>query len=178
MQAPIAARILKLSPTLLAAALLAGCAASPERFYADPASISDTQLCRTFLTSAVGTDVKFAADVRGSAAMRGLTYERCQAMVNRQNVQIGAGALIGAAMVAVARSSGGSTGVGVGVGVGLGGHAGERAGPVYDSQWDWDEYTDPQQRLVWACRGVQSGQISETYHCADKARADLRWPQK
>jgi hypothetical protein len=178
MQSTIAARPAKLISALLVVAMVTGCAASPERFYADPSSISDTQLCRTFLTSAVGTDVKFAADVRNSAGLRGLSYERCQAMVNRQNVQIGAGALLGAAIIAVARNGSSNTSVGVGVGVGLGGDAVERAGPVYDSQWEWDEYTDAERRLVWACRGVQSGHISETYHCADKPQADLRWPQK
>lgn len=54
------------------------------------------------------------------------------------------------------------------------------AGPVYlyDYEWDWDEFYNEQYQLVWACRGVQTGQFANQAHCTNLPRTDLRWPDK
>lgn len=49
--------------------------------------------------------------------------------------------------------------------------------PARDYEWDWDEfYYD--NSLVWACRGVQTGQFAEQSNCAYKVKVDFRWPDK
>ena len=46
-----------------------------------------------------------------------------------------------------------------------------------DYQWDWDAfYRDG--RLVWACRGVQTGRFAELERCRGKPKNDSRWPTK
>jgi len=47
-----------------------------------------------------------------------------------------------------------------------------------DYEWDWDQYYNQYGRLVWSCRGVQTGQFAELSRCASKYRTDARWPQK
>jgi hypothetical protein len=47
-----------------------------------------------------------------------------------------------------------------------------------DYDWDWDEQYDGANRLVWVCRGVQSGQYAEPSRCGYKMRTDIRWPSK
>lgn len=52
------------------------------------------------------------------------------------------------------------------------------ASPTADYDWDWDEQYDGTNRLVWVCRGVQSGQYAEPSRCGFKMRTDIRWPGK
>jgi len=47
-----------------------------------------------------------------------------------------------------------------------------------DTDWDWDEIHDEAHRLVWVCRGVQSGRLAPTNHCLGKLQIDWRWPSK
>lgn len=49
------------------------------------------------------------------------------------------------------------------------------ATPTTDYDWDWDEFYS-QGRLVWACRGVQTGQFADASHCTYKLKTDARWP--
>lgn len=70
--------------------------------------------------------------------------------------------LLGVGAFAIARKHGG------------GGAAGLTQ-PV-DFDWDWDQFQDQNGRLVWACRGAQTGQFAELSRCAMKVRSDLRWP--
>jgi hypothetical protein len=82
---------------LLISALLAGCAASPAKFYADSASLSDTTLSITLKTANSASDPAFAADVRRAVVARNLTDHSCQTLVNRQNAASAAGAVVGVA---------------------------------------------------------------------------------
>lgn len=78
-------------------ALLSGCAASSKTFYASPAKVKDTQLCRTFLEAAEKGDQQFAYDTAQEAGRRGLTLEECQNKVATEN-----GVLVATALVATA----------------------------------------------------------------------------
>lgn len=158
---------LKLHTAIFTLLFIVGCAASPEKFYANSATLSDARLCRTLKAASGGRDLTFAADVRQAADARGLDDFSCQSIVNKQNAAIAVGIVAGAALVAVAKN-GGSGGVG----------ATTTTGQGYDVEWDWDQFNNQYGQLVWACRGIQTGQYSETYHCNGKMQADWRWPQK
>jgi hypothetical protein len=60
-------------------------------------------------------------------------------------------------------------------GSGGGGYAPAQAA---DYDWDWDQFYNANYQLVWACRGVQTGQFSDESHCTYKAKIDSRWPAK
>lgn len=47
-----------------------------------------------------------------------------------------------------------------------------------DYDWDWDQFYNQYRVLVWACRGVQTGQFAELERCSYKYKTDLRWPKK
>jgi hypothetical protein len=160
----------KLNLTLLLAIALTGCAVSPDRFYADPVSLSDGQLCRT-LNRAAGADPAFAADVRLEVHARGFTDESCRSLVSSQNSAIATGFLLGTAVATRTRHR--HVGVGVGVGIAI------PTGParIDDTEWDWDQFHDQQRQAAWACRGVQSGQYTSPERCTGKAQTDWRWPQ-
>jgi len=48
--------------------------------------------------------------------------------------------------------------------------------PSDDSSWAWDSFRDQYGNLVWACRGMQTGQFSFLVRCRDRPRHDLTWP--
>jgi outer membrane murein-binding lipoprotein Lpp len=47
-----------------------------------------------------------------------------------------------------------------------------------DREWDWDQFYGPNNQLVWACRGVQSGQFADAAYCNYLMKVDFRWPDK
>lgn len=161
----------KLISATVALTLVSGCAVSSSEFYRQRLTMSNAQLCRTFASSedkvfqeqSVDNEI-FANDVRVEINRRNLSHMECKQIVSGQNLAIGAGALLGAALIAVARRNGGGGGGG---------------GPAkYDTEWDWDEFYNGYHQLVWACRGVQTGQFADEYHCAGKLQTDNRWPGK
>lgn len=173
------------------AALLAGCATSRNSFYSDPTAVGDGQICRTLAGESVKADPEFQHALRTELRMRGVNEADCSAIVQNQNVAIGVGAILGAAIVAAAASSD-SDGH-----HGHRGHHGRRHGsdtfidigivvppagavvPVYaDAQWDWDQYQNQAGALVWGCRGVQTRQLVHPDQCSGKDMIDLRWPEK
>lgn len=141
---------------------LAGCAVSPERFRSERYSLSNTQVCRTAISSAAEKDPSFNYDVWQEAQRRGLTGQDCRALINEQNVGIGVAAILGAAIIAASRGGGG----------------GGYNPAAYDTEWDWDQFYNEYRQLVWACRGVQTGQFAEAYRCSGKWQTDARWPSK
>jgi hypothetical protein len=48
--------------------------------------------------------------------------------------------------------------------------------PSDDRLWAWDSFRNQYGTLVWACRGVQTGQFSFLVRCHDRPRHDLTWP--
>lgn len=102
--------------------LVSGCAASPKTFYANPAAVKDTTLCRTFLEAAEKGDEQYARDTGNEAGSRGLTLEQCQSKVNTENAVLIGMAVIATGAAAVAACSGG----------GCGGYS----GPAYNNDVD------------------------------------------
>ena len=47
-----------------------------------------------------------------------------------------------------------------------------------DYEWAWDQFYHSNGSLVWACRGVQTGQFAEKINCLGKPKNDYRWPNK
>ena len=47
-----------------------------------------------------------------------------------------------------------------------------------DTNWDWDQFYNKSNLLVWACRGVQTGQFAPLNKCSYKNKNDQRWPNK
>jgi hypothetical protein len=146
---------------LTALSILTGCAATPSDFYTNRYSISDEKLCRGMQSDAAKTDPTFSSDLHAEASRRGISTSDCETIVGKQNLAIGAGVLLGAAVIALARKGGG------------GGSA--QAG---DYQWDWDQFYNQSGQLVWNCRGVQTGRFADNSRCAGKLMVDTRWPSK
>ena len=86
---------------------LQACAASPKTFYANPASVKDTTLCRTFLDAAEAGQDQFAQDTAAEAIKRGLTLEQCQDKVARENAVLAGVAVVAVGAAAIAACSGG-----------------------------------------------------------------------
>ena len=47
-----------------------------------------------------------------------------------------------------------------------------------DRDWDWDAFYDQYGRLVWRCRGIQTGRFDENDKCLYDSKDDNRWPNK
>ena len=50
--------------------------------------------------------------------------------------------------------------------------------PTHDTDWAWDQFHHSTGSLVWACRGIQTGQFAKHTRCAGKSKNDYRWPNK
>lgn len=158
--------------TALIASLLSGCALSPAEFREKRYEVSDTRLCTTLrnATSAAvanGEDSYFEFQVRAEVERRGLDDESCARLERNQAIAIGVGVLAGAALVASSRGGGAVAGGATGY-----------ASTAYDYDWEWDQFYNQNRFLVWACRGVQTGQFAEQYRCAGKLQTDWKWPGK
>jgi hypothetical protein len=160
----------KISLTLIVC-LLSGCALSPAEFREKRYEVSDVRLCKTLNSSAAADDSFFQYQVRNEVERRGLDDARCAQLERNQALAIGAGVLVGAALVAAARNGGVAGGAAVGGGSGY-------ASTNYDYDWEWDQYYNQNRLLVWSCRGVQTGQFAEPYRCASKLQTDWKWPGK
>lgn len=75
---------------------------------------------------------------------------------------VAAVAVIG--LVALAASAGG------------GGRSAAPAARAHDYDWEWDQFYNEFNQLVWACRGRQTGQFAYPERCQFKVKADLTWP--
>lgn len=83
----------------------------------------------------------------------------CESMTREDWVKVAAvTAVVGAAYYASRHGSGGGM-------------------PLGDTDWDWDEFYW-QGQLIWACRGVSTGQFANHERCSYKAKSDWRWPDK
>ncbi len=153
--------------SILIVSLLSGCAVSSANFYNDRYSLSNPQLCRTLQSSQTIKDPNFLRDVRNEIDRRGLSDDECVTIVRNQSAAIGAGLLVGIAVVAAARKGGGG-----------GGGGGSGGGTAYDFDWEWDQHYGSNRQLVWSCRGVQTGQFAALSNCASKFQNDWKWPGK
>lgn len=149
----------------LLVSILSGCAVSRSAFYENRHAVSDTKLCHALAGNDAKNDADFSSDLHAEASRRGLSTSDCETKKRNQALAVGAGVLLGAAIIAVAKKGGG-------------GYYAPTANNVRDTQWEWDEFRDESGYLVWACRGVQSGRFSDQHHCNGKFQSDYRWPGK
>lgn len=148
---------------------LAACAVTPQQFSAQRTSITDSDLCHTWVYAARSNDRQLERDVTAEVYRRGLNDTTCTqatAAAKQRAVDnfVGTTAvLLGAAAV-------------IGLAAKGGGNLAGAMTPEDDTDWDWDLFYNEYRQLVWACRGVQTGQFADTQRCAYKAKADTRWP--
>lgn len=147
-------------------ASLAGCAMTPQRFASSAGAMSDVRVCRSLADATASGDSSFVALVSDEAGKRSLSSERCEALIREENQR--AALILGAIAIGIAAAAAKHGG----------GGGGATSGPPTDYEWDWDEIRNEFGRLVWVCRGVQSGQFAELWHCGGKVKTDWRWPGK
>jgi len=147
------------------ALVLTGCAITPQQFERDRYSMSELAVCKAAVDAIKSGDYSFKSSVESEAGRRGLTGEKCVTLLQEDQRQkaMAAALIIGAIAVAAAARGGGGGGTGS-----------SYAATDYD--WDWDMFYNEYRQLVWACRGVQSGQFADQSRCAYKVKADTRWP--
>lgn len=151
-------------------ALLSGCAAvtSHKDFSERRASLNDTEVCKTLIysheQSLSDSGFAFYKSALDEATTRGYDLQSCKEKIKKQNIVAATVAI--ASVLAIAASSRSNSG----------GYA--PAPATQDYEWDWDQYYNEYRQLVWACRGVQSGQFSPLEKCQFKFKTDYRWPSK
>lgn len=160
---------------------LAACAGiSPQEFNQNPSAASDFEVCKSFLNP--DSDAAFVSGLRQELARRRIYEANCPHIVKHRENNVAAGVLAGVAVVAAIASvrGGGRANVGVGVGatVAMNGSPEPDVVAVSDYDWEWDQFYNTENKLVWTCRGVQTGLMSEPSHCARKAMTDWKWPDK
>jgi hypothetical protein len=145
------------------AASVAGCAVTHEQFGQRRAGMSDTQVCRTWVAAVRAGNHSYASDASEEAGRRGVTEQGCVDLIKRQDAAIAAAVVIlGVAAIAASKAGGG------------GGSAYAPAQAEY--AWDWDLFYNQYNQLVWACRGIQTGQFADQWRCGGKVKTDARWP--
>lgn len=142
-----------MAAVILGAAVLSGCTTSPNRLYADPASVDDATLCRTFDTT---QDPEFKANVEEVLVRRGLSETRCGVIeaVHRKDVR---GGVINDVLA-----------VGI-IPICADGSCTTKVAP--HPEWDRvkDTYDD---HSHWRCRDYVSGQYLPDAACARSEKVD------
>ena len=149
--------------TVLLLSFLVGCATSKPNFYSDRTAASNAGICRAIREATTVGDSEYGSDLRKELGRRGVSFTSCDQILRDQAVAIGAGVLVAVAVVAAARNAGG----------GGGGYGG-----AYDYDWEWDAFYSSSYQMVWACRGVQTGQFADGFKCQAKQKTDWKWPEK
>lgn len=150
--------------TVSAAACVAlvSCAVTPQEFYANRTSYSPVQVCRIWRE---GDDTVGAAAAQ-EAARRGLSVERCRALLAEADKNSQAAVLGGVFLLSLLAIAAGGSGA-----------PPSAIAPVHvDTEWAWDQFYNEQNVLVWACRGVQTGQFHPLVRCQYLPQVDARWP--
>jgi hypothetical protein len=140
---------------------LTACAITPEQFYANRTSYTDEQVCSMWRHY----DGPVEQGAIAEAARRGISVDRCTAILaaaEQRNANVAAGLMLILALGAA--SQGAAT-------------APMPMMPVAsDTEWAWDQYRNDAGNLVWACRGVQTGQFWPEVRCQFLPKLDIRWP--
>lgn len=161
MKSKMARGVVTLSVVTLAAS---GCAVSQKNLRDNPSAYGDAAICRALQGRDAQADRTFSFELRRELAKRNIGEYSCDEIIQKQNAVAGVAVLLGAA-IAIAASRGG------------GGASSYSSGQV-DYSWDWDQFYNQYRQLVWACRGVQTGQFAESHRCIGKYQTDYRWPSK
>lgn len=137
------------------ALVLAGCATSPTKFYADRSKPDATSLCRAVFDESA--DTQFRRDVAEELTRRGVTFETCQQKISTQNA-VGAAAVIiglGAATVIACQNTNCA-----GAGGSLGG-----GGVARRTGYAWDGFYDDNGVYEFRCRSYANGEFVPDYLC-------------
>lgn len=168
-----------LLPAALLAALLGGCAGiGAHGFYANPSAASPFEMCKTLVTGA--PDMDFANALRMELGRRGVAESSCPGIIKQRETLVTAGVAAGVVALAVAASRHSDVSVGVGGTIGVYGASdipsGPSSAPLADRDWAWDQYTGENGSAIWACRGIQTGALSDPSRCDGKPLVDTAWP--
>ena len=134
--------------------------------------LTDLGVCHAVYDAEHLEDAELAAVVSDEVQKRGLTRRSCNQLLDEEAQVIGLAIAVGVAAAAA--------GVATGVAANSGGTY--TASPplmhyyTSDHEWDWDLFYNEDERLVWACRGIQTGQFAPLANCPYWGRADTRWP--
>ena len=140
---------------------LVSCAITPQDFYANRASYSNEQVCRIWRVY----DGEVSDAAAAEAARRGMSVERCRAILAEADKRDSSAAVGAAFLLALFAAASGA------------GAAPAPAVPVaVDTEWGWDQFYNERNELVWACRGVQTGQFQPIVRCQYLPKIDTRWP--
>lgn len=161
-------RLQRITAIIMSAVLVAGCASSPKHFAKHKESLTNLDVCRTWKSAANGRNADFLANVAAEADRRDLTADQCAEEIRKGNDAVTAAVVVLGVVAAVAAVAAGSRG---------GGYPNSYA-PASDHEWDWDQFYTQSYQLVWACRGVQTGEFADAWRCNGKAKTDFRWPGK
>lgn len=145
---------------------LIGCAVTHQHFSSVRSSMSNEQVCDASVDSRKGDSLAFMSDTYSEVTRRGMTVESCEAMVaeKKRNAAMLVAVLAGAALAVSASKGGGAAAPSA------------WAPTAVDTDWAWDQFYGPNFQLMWACRGIQTGQFADQWRCQYKIKVDSRWP--
>ena len=161
----------KTSVVVAVAAFCHGCTVSPEQFEREKYTLRDDEVCRAQIKAVSEGNWDFQEPLDKDLARRGVNPLSCPSIVQNANNRTGAAVsllAIGAALALASRPPS---------------PAGYAPPPAYrqpppDFDWAWDLFFNEHYALVWACRGVQTGQFADLERCNFKPKNDFRWPSK
>jgi hypothetical protein len=155
---------------VVGAAMLSGCMTT-EFFRTNAVTLSDTDVCTARDEGRSRPQQELYWMAGREMDRRGMTDARCDVLLAQKKQQLQNGLAIVAAGLAVVAVANASRRPG-------GGGAGYEPVQMQDYQWAWDQFYNDQFQLVWACRGVQTGQFAELYRCNGLLQIDNKWPSK
>lgn len=161
------------------AALLSGCAGvGRQGFYENPSAASPFEMCKTLASGA--PDLDFANALRMELGRRGVAESSCPDVIKQRETMVAVGVAAGVVALAVAASKHSDVSVGVGTTIGVYGGAESSPAPApaanSDREWAWDQYRSENGSAIWACRGMQTGALTDPSQCEGKPLADTTWP--
>jgi hypothetical protein len=158
----------------MAAALAAsGCAMSPERFSQTRFSLNDTEVCRSARDANASRNSDFIQATQAELDRRSVMPQVCDQLIQEEDTRNAVAALAVIAIVGAAAVAANSSGAG---------YASPSTSSAYSStsdyDWAWDQFYGASYELVWACRGIQTGQFANVDKCQYDPKIDSRWPAK
>jgi len=162
---------------LASVALTSGCAAVPTpALNTDPATLDTRNVCRLRNAAIDKGNIDVRDKATAEMARRDINIQQCEYWraddeatkqtsydkIRRALIATAAVLVIAGAAYAAASSGGGGGG----------------STAINDYQWDWDVFYNQYGQLVTYCRGVQTGQFSDNWHCNGLPVTDARWPSK
>jgi hypothetical protein len=140
---------------LVVALAVAGCAVTPQQFAQRKNTMTDTEVCQAARSARQSGDANYVRGVNDEGYRRGLTVDRCNALVAQadRDGAIAAVALAGMAALALASHQNGNA-----------------AAPAPAGEYAWVRALNAQRRPIWECREVKTGKLEEPYHCKDLAK--------